>query len=601
MSSSFLSVLIQRQAGKYGDRVALRYRDYKTETWIPVSWNQFAATVKTVSNALIELGIGIQENIAVFSQNKPECLYVDFGAFGVRAVTVPFYATSSEAQVHYMVGDAEIRYIFVGEQLQYDVAFRVMQLGSQLKQIIIFDKEVKRDERDQTSIYFDDFLKLGEAHPHQAEVDKRTSESGNGDLANILYTSGTTGDSKGVMLHHSCYEAAIPAHDERFPQLGDQDVIMNFLPFTHVFERAWTCWCLSMGCTLSINLRPADIQKTIKEIRPTAMCSVPRFWEKVYAGVQEKINETTGLKKALMLDAIKVGRIHNLDYLRRGKTPPVMNQLKYKFYEKTIYSLLKKTIGIENGNFFPTAGAAVPDEINEFVHSVGINMVVGYGLTESTATVSCTLPVGYDIGSVGVVLPGVEVKIGEDNEILLRGKTITKGYYKKTEATAAAIDPDGWFHTGDAGYFKNGQLFLTERIKDLFKTSNGKYIAPQALETKLVIDRYIDQIAIIADQRKFVSALIVPVYGYVKEYAKEKGIEYKDMAELLQHPKIVGLFRARIETLQQQFAHYEQIKRFTLLPEPFSMERGELTNTLKLKRAVVAQNYSELIEKMYEE
>ena len=601
MSSSFLSVLIQRQAGKYGDRVALRYRDYKTETWIPVSWNQFAATVKTVSNALIELGIGIQENIAVFSQNKPECLYVDFGAFGVRAVTVPFYATSSEAQVHYMVGDAEIRYIFVGEQLQYDVAFRVMLLGSQLKQIIIFDREVKRDERDQTSIYFDDFLKLGEAHPHQAEVDKRTSESGNGDLANILYTSGTTGDSKGVMLHHSCYEAAIPAHDERFPQLGDQDVIMNFLPFTHVFERAWTCWCLSMGCTLSINLRPADIQKTIKEIRPTAMCSVPRFWEKVYAGVQEKINETTGLKKKLMLDAIKVGRIHNLDYLRVGKTPPRMIQLKYKFYEKTIYALLKKTIGIENGNFFPTAGAAVPDEICEFVHSVGIDMLVGYGLTESTATVSCTSKTGYDIGSVGQVMPEVEVKIGEDNEILLRGKTITKGYYKKAEATAAAIDEEGWFHTGDAGYFKNGQLYLTERIKDLFKTSNGKYIAPQALETKLVIDRYIDQIAIIADQRKFVSALIVPVYGFVKQYAKEKGIEYKDMAELLEHPKITALFRARIDTLQQQFAHYEQIKRFTLLPEPFSMEKGELTNTLKLKRPVVARNYKEVIDKMYEE
>ena len=226
---------------------------------------------------------------------------------------------------------------------------------------------------------------------------------------------------------------------------------------------------------------------------------------------------------------------------------------------------------------------------------------LSYLLKIKLATVSCTLPVGYDIGSVGVVLPGIEVKIGEDNEILLRGKTITKGYYKKAEATAAAIEPDGWFHTGDAGYFKNGQLFLTERIKDLFKTSNGKYVAPQALETKLVIDRYIDQIAIIADQRKFVSALIVPVYGFVKEYAKEKGIEYKDMTELLQHPKIVGLFRARIDTLQQQFAHYEQIKRFTLLPEPFSMERGELTNTLKLKRAVVAKNYSEQIEKMYEE
>ena len=442
---------------------------------------------------------------------------------------------------------------------------------------------------------------MGEGLPHNEVVEERTARASYDDLANILYTSGTTGEPKGVMLHHSCYLEQFHTHDERLTTMTDKDVSMNFLPLTHVFEKAWSYLCIHKGVQICINLRPADIQTTIKEIRPTLMCSVPRFWEKVYAGVQEKISETTGLKKALMLDAIKVGRIHNLDYLRQGKTPPVMNQLKYKFYEKTIYSLLKKTIGIENGNFFPTAGAAVPDEINEFVHSVGINMVVGYGLTESTATVSCTLPVGYDIGSVGVVLPGLEVKINEDNEILLRGKSITKGYYKKAEATAAAIDADGWFHTGDAGYFKNGQLFLTERIKDLFKTSNGKYIAPQALETKLVIDRYIDQIAIIADQRKFVSALIVPVYGFVKDYAKEKGIEYKDMAELLQHPKIVGLFRARIETLQQQFAHYEQIKRFTLLPEPFSMERGELTNTLKLKRSVVSENYKELIEKMYEE
>ena len=601
MSNSQLSVLIQRQAEKYGDRVALKYRDYDTETWVPVSWKQFAETVTTTSNALLELGVGVQENIGVFSQNKPECLYVDFGAFANRAVTIPLYATSSPAQAQYIINDAQIRYIFVGEQFQYDAAFSVFGFCQSLQQLIIFDRAVVRDPRDMTSIYFDEFLETGKGLPNNDIVEERTSRASDDDLANILYTSGTTGEPKGVMLHHSNYMEAFRIHDIRLVDMTDQDVSMNFLPLTHVFEKAWTYLCIHKGVQICINLRPVDIQTTIKEIRPTLMCSVPRFWEKVYAGVQEKISETTGLKKALMLDAIKVGRIHNLDYLRLGKTPPVMNQLKYKFYEKTVYALLKKTIGIENGNFFPTAGAAVPDEINEFVHSVGINMVVGYGLTESTATVSCTLPVGYDIGSVGVVLPGLEVKINEDNEILLRGKSITKGYYKKAEATAAAIDADGWFHTGDAGYFKNGQLFLTERIKDLFKTSNGKYIAPQALETKLVIDRYIDQIAIIADQRKFVSALIVPVYGFVKDYAKEKGIEYKDMADLLQHPKIIGLFRARIETLQQQFAHYEQIKRFTLLPEPFSMERGELTNTLKLKRSVVAENYKELIEKMYEE
>ena len=601
MTYHHLSVLVHRRAEEYGDKVALKYRDYETSQWIPITWNQFSQTVRQVANALVELGVQEEENIGIFSQNKPECLYIDFGAFANRAVTIPLYATSSPAQAQYIINDAQIRYIFVGEQFQYDAAFSVFGFCQSLQQLIIFDRAVVRDPRDMTSIYFDEFLETGKGLPNNDIVEERTSRASDDDLANILYTSGTTGEPKGVMLHHSNYMEAFRIHDIRLVDMTDQDISMNFLPLTHVFEKAWTYLCVHKGVQICINLRPVDIQTTIKEIRPTLMCSVPRFWEKVYAGVQEKIAQETGLKKAMMLDAIKVGKIHNIDYLRKGKTPPLMLHLKYKFYEKTVYALLKKTIGIENGNFFPTAGAAVPDEICEFVHSVGINMVVGYGLTESTATVSCTLPVGYDIGSVGVVLPGLEVKIGEDNEILLRGKSITKGYYKKAEATAAAIDKDGWFHTGDAGYLKGDQLYLTERIKDLFKTSNGKYVSPQALETKLAIDRYIDQIAIIADQRKFVSALIVPVYGFVKDYAKEKGIEYKNMEELLQHPKILGLFRARIDTLQQQFAHYEQVKRFTLLPEPFSMERGELTNTLKLKRPVVAKNYKEVIDKMYEE
>lgn len=601
MTYHHLSVLVHRRAEKYGDKVALKYRDYETSQWIPITWNQFSQTVRQVANALVELGVQEEENIGIFSQNKPECLYVDFGAFANRAVTIPLYATSSPAQAQYIINDAQIRYIFVGEQFQYDAAFSVFGFCQSLQQLIIFDRAVVRDPRDMTSIYFDEFLETGKGLPNNDIVEERTSRASDDDLANILYTSGTTGEPKGVMLHHSNYMEAFRIHDIRLVDMSDQDVSMNFLPLTHVFEKAWTYLCIHKGVQICINLRPVDIQTTIKEIRPTLMCSVPRFWEKVYAGVQEKIAQETGLKKAMMLDAIKVGKIHNIDYLRKGKTPPLMNQLKYKFYEKTVYALLKKTIGIENGNFFPTAGAAVPDEICEFVHSVGINMLVGYGLTESTATVSCFLNQGYEIGSVGTVMPDVEVKIGDENEILLRGKTITKGYYKKAEATAAAIDKDGWFHTGDAGYLKGDQLYLTERIKDLFKTSNGKYVSPQALETKLAIDRYIDQIAIIADQRKFVSALIVPVYGFVKDYAKEKGIEYKNMEELLQHPKILGLFRARIDTLQQQFAHYEQVKRFTLLPESFSMERGELTNTLKLKRPIVAKNYKEVIDKMYEE
>ena len=601
MSQTRFSVLIHQQAKKYGDRVALKHRDYKTNTWIPITWNQFSETVTTVSNALIEIGVGIQENIGVFTQNKPESLFMDFGAFGVRAVTVPLYATSSEAQVHYILEDAQIRFLFVGEQQQYDVAFRVMAFSSTLKQIVVFDREVKLDARDESTIYFDDFLAKGKNRQHQAEVDKRTAESDTEDLMNILYTSGTTGESKGVMLSHAGYEAVMDAHCERFPGLGVNDVVINFLPFTHVFERAWSCWCLCVGAELNINLRPQDIQMTIKEVRPTAMCSVPRFWEKVYTGVNEVIARATGVKKTLMQDAIKVGREHNVNYVCKGKTPPMWLHMKYKFYEKTIYSLLKKTLGLDRGAFFPTAGAAIPPAVQEFVLSVGINMVAGYGLTESIATVSCENNFDHAIGSVGKLMPHMQVKFGENDEILLKGPAITKGYYKKEAATKAAYTEDGWFRTGDAGYVKDGFLFLTERIKDLFKTSNGKYIAPQAIETKMVVDRYIDQISIIADERKFVAALIVPDYKLVEKYAEEKSIQYASMEELLKHDAIIQLFKERIDTLQQQFAHYEQIKKFTLLPEPFSMAKGELTNTLKIKRNVLNKNYAAEIEAMYAE
>jgi long-chain acyl-CoA synthetase len=470
-----------------------------------------------------------------------------------------------------------------------------------LKQIIVFDRDVKLDPRDETTIYMDDLLAKSKDCPHQSEVDKRTAESQKDDLMNILYTSGTTGESKGVMLSHAAYESVMDAHIERFPGFDENDVVINFLPFTHVFERAFSCWCLCVGAEMNINLRPQDIQMTIKEVRPTVMCSVPRFWEKVYSGVNEVINSATGVKKTLMQDAIKVGREHNVNYVSKGKTPPLWLHMKYKFYEKTIIGLLKKTLGLDRGSFFPTAGAAIPPAVQEFVLSVGINMLAGYGLTESLATVSCEKLYDHEVGSVGTLMPHMQVKLGENNEILLKGPAITKGYYKKEAATKAAFTEDGWFRTGDAGYMKDDFLFLTERIKDLFKTSNGKYIAPQAIETKMVVDRYIDQISIIADERKFVAALIVPDYKLVEQFAAEKGIQYASMAELLKHEAVMSLFKERIDTLQQQFAHYEQIKKFTLLPEPFSMAKGELTNTLKIKRSVLNKNYAAEIEAMYAE
>lgn len=595
------SVLVHRQAEKYGDKVALKYKDYDLLKWIPITWREFSSTVKKAASALYGLGVEEEENVGVFSQNKPECLFVDFGAFSNRAVTIPLYATSSPSQAQFIINDANIRFLFVGEQFQYDAAFRVYGLCKSLEKIIIFDKKVVLDPQDTTSIYFEEFLKTGEGLPYQEQIDDRSSRASFDDLANILYTSGTTGEPKGVMLHHSNYKEAFRIHDIRLTTFTDQDVSMNFLPMTHVFEKAWVYLCIHKGVQVCINLVPQDIQTSIKEVRPTVMCSVPRFWEKVYQGVYELIESSSGAKKRLMLHAIEVGREHNLDYVRLGKKPPRMLRLKYQFYEKTIFKLLKKTLGIEKGNFFPTAGAAVPQKVADFVHSVGINVIIGYGLTESTATVSCIKFDDFKRGSVGQVLSDIQVKIGEHSEILLKGGTITKGYYKKPEATAEAIDSDGWFHTGDIGHFENGELFMTERLKDLFKTSNGKYIAPQVLETRLVVDQFIDQIALIADERKFVSALIVPDFKKVKEYARENEIEYTSMEELLANPKIYSMYKSRIDTLQQQFAYYEQIKRFTLLSESFSLERGELTNTMKIKRSTVAKNYADVIDKMYED
>lgn len=595
-----LSVLVHRQAEKYGDRTALKYKDYNQGKWFPISWNGFSLTIKETANALVSLGVEETENIGIFSQNMPECLYVDFAAFANRAVTVPFYATSSPSQVQYMINDAEIRFLFVGQQFQYDAAFKVLGLCDTLKQLIIFDRSVKIDERDKTSIYFDDLLAIGKGLKFNDVVEERTARASGEDLANILYTSGTTGEPKGVMLHHSNYLAALKIHDTRLVDFSDKDVSLNFLPLTHVFEKAWTFLCIHRGVLVCVNLLPQEVQTAMREIRPTVMCSVPRFWEKVYQGVIEKIEATKGVKKQLMMDAISVGRKHNLDYVRLGKKPPRMLHLKYKIYEKTVFHILKKTIGIENGNFFPSAGAAVPEKVADFVHSVGINMITGYGLTESTATASCTWKTGYELNSVGTPLDGVHVSFSDEGEILLKGETITKGYYRKPEETAKAIDADGWFHTGDIGHFsEGGELYMTERLKDLFKTSNGKYIAPQALESRLVVDQYVDQISLIADQRKYVTALIVPDYRKVEEYAKSKKIAYSSRKELLQNEQIYKMFKDRIDTLQQHFAYYEQIKKFVLLEEPFSLERGELTNTLKIKRPIVAKNYEELINEMY--
>ena len=596
-----LSMLVHEQAKKYGQAPALTFKNFGSEQWKTVSWNQFSIRVKQVSNALLNLGVKPQENIAIFSQNSIHYLYTDFGAYGVRAVTIPFYATSSEQQVQYVVNDAKIRFLFVGEQEQYDKAHRVFPLCESLERIIVFDKSVRISTHDPNALYFDDFLALGENLPRQSEVEKRWAEANEDDLCNILYTSGTTGESKGVMLSYAQYHAALKANDECVP-VGEKDRVINFLPFTHILERAWSYLALSEGSQLIINTDPKDIQESMRATHPTCMSSVPRFWEKVYTGVKEKLDNASPMQKKLFLRALSVGKKYNIDYLSKGKRPPLGLKLEYQMMNKTVLSLVRKQLGLEHPNIFPTAGATVSPEVEEFVHSIGINMIVGYGLTESLATVSCDhKDKPYTVGSVGRIINGLQVKIGENNEILLKGPTITKGYYKREELNKTVFDSEGFFRTGDAGYLKNGELYLTDRLKDLYKTSNGKYIAPQMIEALLLVDKYIDQVAVVADQRKFVSALIVPEFRLLEDFARDKHIAFDSREDLCENATIQHMMLDRIHTLQQQLAPYEQIKRITLIPHHFSMEDGELTNTLKLRRPIINANYKKEIDKMYEE
>ena len=592
------SKLVAEKAKKQANRVALYYRDYSVAKWVEITWRELNEKVERVARALVSLGVKEEDRVAICSQNMPQALMVDFANYANRAISVPMYATASVQQIEYIVNDAEIEILCVGEQVQYDNALEVIKNNKFLKHIVVFDPSVNL-KGESRAMYFEDFMRLGDDKSLQKEVDKRTKAATEDDLAIIMYTSGTTGESKGVMLPHSCLLEAMRIHDMRLTHIKRSDTSMAFLPLTHIFERAWTYFCLWEDIRVYLNQRPGDIQNTLKEVRPTLLCAVPRFWEKIAAGVQLKIDTFSPFKKALVTWALAVGEEYNIGYKKDLKRVPCGLAIRYKIADKLIFSTLKKVVGLERGRLFPVAGAALDDKLAKFFISLGLPIMYGYGLTETTATVCCYPYNNYVIGSMGTLMPDVQVKIGEDGEILVKGKTVCSGYYKKPEITANSFI-DGWFRTGDAGKLVDGKhLYMTDRIKDLFKTSNGKYIAPQQIETILGGDVFIEQVAVIGNNRNYVTAIIAPNLEAIKGYAAQNNIAYELVDELMENPQICKMMEERIAELQKDMAPYEKIKKFRLIKRGFTIESGELTSTLKLRRAVILQNYAAMIEEMY--
>lgn len=596
--------IIPAQARRYGDREAYRFCWRKDGEWQSTSWLEFNAQVDVAGKALARLGLLEKDTIAICSPNTPQILITELGAFQNRIAAIPLYSSSSQEQFDFIVANGGAKVIFVGDSHQYPLAYSYWKRNPEaVKRIIVFKNDQLELFNDDTiTVFWDDFVRYGmEASDDVAREVRRRSEEGlPEDMATLIYTSGTTGEPKGVAITHANYDAAIDIHLKLLRQVSDKDLSMAFLPMSHILEKAWCFYCLHRGVAIAVNYDPRNIQTTIQDVHPNLMCCVPRFWEKVYAAVNEKIASMSRMQRMLVAHAVRVGKRRNLDYVRLGKKAPWWVEKEYRFWNSRVFQKLKDAIGIPNPNMFPTAGAPLSDRITEFLRSVGIDVIIGYGLSETTATVSFYPEVGYEIGTVGVPLPGLKVRIDKNGEILVKGPTVTPGYYNNPEANAVAFTDDGFFRTGDAGYFtKNGALVLTERVKDLFKTSNGKYIAPQMLESRLAENKYIDEVAVIGDRRKFVTALVVPNFEQLGAWAVAAGKDSSDRNALVSDPETVAFIMQQIDAVQQGVAAYEKIKRITLLPSHFSLEKGEVTNTMKVRRPVVAKNYSAQIEAMY--
>ena len=593
MSQLHLVRVMRERIARLGNKAALRVQ--QDGQWRAIGWRTLGQAMDYCAQALIRAGHHPTEMVGLYARNMPEWTQADLGILAARGVSVPIYPTSTLEQLRYIVKDAGIKLLFVGEQAQFDQALLLLKSG-EINQIVTLDGTVDLRGCEQAS-HFQTFLVSGNHQPSEQALREREQHYRMDDLLTLIYTSGTTGEPKGVMLDFNNIAACFEMHDRRL-DLGEQDVSLCMLPLSHVFERAWSYYVLYCGAENVYIRDPQKVMEVIGEVQPTVMCAVPRLYEKAYAMIQAKVAQAPRLRRALFGWATGVGK-RMVATRQAGRSASPLLYLQLALAERLVFRKLRARFGGRT-RFLPVAGARLADDVNLFFQAMGLNLKYGYGMTETTATVCCYEDSQFKLGSIGTVMDGIEVKLGENNELLVRSPTVMRGYYNKPDATAEVMTADGFLRTGDAGELDDqGNIYFTERLKELMKTSNGKYVAPQLVEGTLGKDRFIEQIAIVADARHFVSALIVPCFESLEEYARSINLQYQCKTELLRHSKVVEFFEARIADLQKELAKFEQVKKFTLLPSAFSMELGEITPTMKLRRKIIESKYQSEIEAMY--
>lgn len=585
--------LMRERIARLGNKAALRVQ--QDGQWRAIGWRTLGQAMDYCAQALIRAGHQPTEMVGLYARNMPEWTQADLGILAARGVSVPIYPTSTLEQLRYIVRDANIGLLFVGEQAQFDQALTLLK-GGEIRQIVALDGKVNLRDCPAAS-HFQAFLVSGNHQASEQELRVRETQYRMDDLLTLIYTSGTTGEPKGVMLDFANIAACFEMHNSRL-DLNEQDVSLCMLPLSHVFERAWTYYVLYCGAENVYIRDPQKVMDVIGEVQPTVMCAVPRLYEKAYAMIQAKVAQAPRLRRALFGWATGVGK-QLVASRQAGKATSPLLYAQLWLAERLVFRKLRARFGGRT-RFLPVAGARLADDVNFFFQAMGLNLKYGYGMTETTATVCCYEDHQFKLGSIGTALSGIEVKLGESNELLVRSPTVMRGYYNKPDATAEVMTEDGFLRTGDAGELdRNGNIYFTERLKELMKTSNGKYVAPQLVEGTIGKDRFIEQIAIVADARHFVSALIVPCFESLEEYARSINLQYQCKTELLRNSRVMEFFDARIQDLQKELAKFEQVKKFTLLPSAFSMELGEITPTMKLRRKIIESKYQSEIEAMY--
>ncbi len=592
IAEMFISV-----TNKYADKTAYGYK--VGDEWKRMTFAQVREMVEKISYGLKSLGIKPGDHIGIISHNSHLWAMSDYATVCARGVLATIYPTLTTKQVKWIVQHAECRFIFAGDQEQAEKVLSFLPEVKQLEKVIVLDNTKFDNEN---VILLSDLLDMGEKYQsgHPGEFEKDAMSIHKDDLLTMIYTSGTTGEPKGVMLTHGNLSSNIAGSLEVITA-DENDTFLSFLPLSHVFERmAGHYLATSVGAEIYYAESINTVADNMGEVHPTLMTAVPRFYEKVYSKIIDNISTASSIKQKLFWWSINGGK--KAENLRdHGRPVGAFLETKLKIANKLVFSKLQEKVGGKL-RFFASGGAPLSKEIGKFFKAAGISILEGYGLTETSPVISINPLEKNKLGTVGPILSNVEVKIADDGEILTRGPHIMKGYFKNDEATAEVIDKDGWFYTGDIGMIdEDGYLAITDRKKNIIVTSGGKNVAPQPMENVLVTSKWIEQILAIGDKRKFVSAFIVPSFPNLEAWGKEKELKWETRDELIKLPEVEELYDRVIEESMEGFAQFEKVKRYVLLSQEFTIESGELTPSMKIRRNIVEKKYQDVINQLYEE